>query len=347
MAENINDTTDGLIDKIILWFYKNDVDVSPNTVTSSSNSSEWTKFRDIEIEIIEEAYQESKVDVLLDKHRIDLKNLIQIRLDDNKQQGSVKREIVSSRTKCLRQSRFSGASVITSEAISSTTYGTFDSWCPFMRSWLMSSAGKRAWLHLPSCIEACAQGIIQEALQHDSNSNTEAAFMAKRIRQCVGQPRLAVSRLCIRFYTKDSFLYDVLNKALRELDLSKLETLGPLGYLISAYSRDAQEFVGTVYRGVELKYTEIEQYKCAIGMWKTWPAYTSTSKNRKMAEFYGNTLFVIEITDNKLSAPRTFDISNISSFPEEEEVLLPAGACFQIINVTQNREQKYIIDIQI
>lgn len=53
---------------------------------------------------------------------------------------------------------------------------------------------------------------------------------------------------------------------------------------------------------------------------------------------YGPTLFVIEITDIKLSAPRSFDISTLSHYPVEEEVLLPPDITFKIIHVAQNSQ---------
>jgi hypothetical protein len=66
-----------------------------------------------------------------------------------------------------------------------------------------------------------------------------------------------------------------------------------------------------------------------------------------MANFRGNTLFIIDITNTKFSSTRAFDIAEISHFPNEEEVLLPAGISFQIISVEQDLRQKYIINIKL
>jgi hypothetical protein len=67
-----------------------------------------------------------------------------------------------------------------------------------------------------------------------------------------------------------------------------------------------------------------------------------------MAEiFQRNTLFIIEIINMKLSAPRAYDVGEISQFPNEEEVLLPAGISFQVISVEQDLQQKYIIQIRL
>ena len=333
--------------KFITWYYKADGEMHTPEKSHDSISSHWTKYRDIEIDIIEEAYEHREPCALLDRYRIDLVRFIQVTLDDSSKQRPVRREPYETGQKCLRQNRFSASLTTASGSQRSNSCGLFDAWCPFLRAWLSSAAGKRAWYHFPSCIESCAEGIVYEASIHDSYSNTEAAYVAKRIRQCSGKPQLVVSELCIHFYTKDSFIYDVLNRALRECDLSKMETLGPLAFLISKYSRIADQFFGIVYRGVQLGDVDIEDYRRGQGSWRTWPAYTSTSKSRKMAEIYGNTLFIIEIFDIKLSTIRSYNISHLSYFPDEQEVLLPAGTSFQIKDVYQDPQQKCIIHVRV
>jgi hypothetical protein len=334
------------MNETVIWYYKSNNNPWPNVLPMDSGIPEWSKYRDLEIDLIEEGYQENKSYVLLDRYRVDFKNLIQINLNDETRQRPIKRETDSNRLECLRENRF-GSILAVTPIKSTTSYGAFDSWCPFLTAWLNSSSGKRAFLHFPNCIEACAQGIVQEAALHDSNSETEAAYMAEKIRQCVKKSRVEVSKQCIHFYTKNSFLYYVLNKAMREQDYSKLETLGPFCSLIRDYSRLSQDYIGTVYRGIEMNYTDIEAYKHAIGEWKTWSAYTSTSKDHQMAEMFGNTLFIIEITDVKLSSPRAYDITHLSSYPYEQEVLIPAGVSFKIVNVEQNSVQKYIIHVKV
>ncbi|CAF0790611.1 unnamed protein product [Rotaria sordida] len=329
----------------IAWYYQSELNPWPNISTIDANLKQWTKYRDLEIDLIEEAYQEKKSHVILDRYRIDFKHFIQINLNDETKQRPVKRETISNRIECLRENRFGSTISITSS--SSSSYGKFDAWCPFLIAWLHSSSGKQAFVHFPKCIEKCAEGIIKEATLHDSHSHMEARYMAEKLRQYSKKSRIEIAELCIHFYTKDSFLYFVLNKALREHDCSKLETLGPLCYLMRNYSRLSQDYIGTVYRGVQLTYTEIEAHKRNIGEWKTWPAYTSTSKDRQMAEIFGNTLFIIEITDVKLSSPRAYDIAYISNYPNEKEVLIPAGVSFQILNFAQDASQKYIINVKV
>ena len=85
----------------------------------------------------------------------------------------------------------------------------------------------------------------------------------------------------------------------------------------------------------------------ALGTWKSWPSYTSTSRDRDVAEMFGNTLFVIEITGPYPTSPRAFDISSLSYHPEEAEIVIPNGISFQIRSVDQVAEGKYIIHLKI
>ncbi|CAF1550097.1 unnamed protein product [Adineta ricciae] len=332
-------------EETVFWYYKSDINPWPNVTTDESKLVEWTKYRDIEIDLIEETYHEKKLFVLLDRYKIDFERFIQINLNDETKQRPVKREKGSIKKECLRENRF--ASTILFVSNPSSSYNNADAWCPFLTAWFQTSRGQQAFLHFPKCVEACAQGIVQEAALHNSYSETEAKYMAKKLRQSSNKSCIELSEMCIRFYTKDSFLYYVLNKALREQDYSKLDTLGPFCYILRLYSRRLQNYIGTVYRGVELDFTTVEAYKKHVGEWKSWPAFTSTSKDRQMAEMFGNTLFIIEIADVKLSSPRTYDISHISSYPHEEEILLPAGISFQILKVEQDPTQKYIIHLKV
>jgi hypothetical protein len=320
------------------WYFKS------GDAWAQKSDSGWVKYRDIEMQIIEEAYQQGKTQVSLDKYRIDLKEFIQFMRADSTKQRPVRRHIGCQRQDCLREERFCSSPLLTSVP----SYGKALAWCPFLTEWLKLPAGKKAILDFHSSIDACINGILQEATQHQSDSETEAQWMVEQLRACKTKPRRETSKVCLHLYTRESFLYHVLNTTLRDGDYSKLDTLGPLCFLMRHYSRTCIEFIGTVYRGVQLSPTTILSYKQAIGSWCTWPSYTSTSKNRHMAEFFeGNTLFIIEITNVKLSAIRAYDVINISQFPNEEEVLLPAGISFQVISVEIDPQQKYVIQIKL
>lgn len=135
------------------------------------------------MEIIEEAYQQNKSYVLLDRYRIEFQTMIQVNLLNEKKQREVKRVICLNRQTCLRQDRFSFVPIVSTSPASSIPLNNFGSWCPFLNGWFKLLTGKRAWLDFSKCIEACAKGIVEEAILHDSHSNIEAAYMAEKRRQ--------------------------------------------------------------------------------------------------------------------------------------------------------------------
>lgn len=85
----------------------------------------------------------------------------------------------------------------------------------------------------------------------------------------------------------------------------------------------------TLYRGELLNENMKECYRQAVGTLKSWLAFTSTSKNRQLAEVFGDTLFIITFDKNE-GFSITRDISGVSQFPMEEEVLLRSGVIFMV-----------------
>ena len=79
----------------ILWYY----DSCDGSYTEDSSESfaptQWKEYLDIETDMIEEAHQAGRESVDLDRYRIDLKNFIQVRLNDDTKRRSVKREVDS------------------------------------------------------------------------------------------------------------------------------------------------------------------------------------------------------------------------------------------------------------
>lgn len=216
-----------------------------------------------------------------------------------------RRKMVSRRQGQLREYRFASAV----PTASGSSYGSYDSWCPFLIAWFRTPSSKQAFADPRRCLEA--------------------------------------TKLCIRFCTKDSFLYYVLNKALREEDHSKLETLGPCCFLLRNYVRFSQDYIGTVYRGISMANDEVGEYNKAIGQWKTWSTFTSTSKDREMAKAFGNTLTIIEISPSEYTPPRSFDIAHMSDYPWEQETLIPAGVAFQTIAVEKTSLKESITRVRL
>jgi hypothetical protein len=131
--------------------------------------------------------------------------------------------------------------------------------------------------------------------------------MVQQLSACKTKTRREVSKVCIHLYIRENFLYHVFNVVLRDVDCSQLNTLGSICFLIRDYAHTCTEFIETAYREIELSPAAIQSYKQAIGTWNTWPSYTSTSKNRNIAEFRGNALFIIEITNTRLSLTHAYE----------------------------------------
>lgn len=155
------------------------------------------------------------------------------------------------------------------------------------------------------------------------------------------------------WYTKDSFVYKLLNKALRTHDHEQLLTFqfyikDLCQQLYEAYDHmreQAHEKLLKVYRGQMLHLTELEQLKNSEGKIISMNGFFSTSRSRDVALVYAgldttknsmlnyqSCLFIIEVDythNNTIFA----DISDSSDFPEEQEILFMVGSVFQISSV--------------
>ena len=95
----------------------------------------------------------------------------------------------------------------------------------------------------------------------------------------------------------------MLNKVLREEDLSKVDALGFFcdfiwNSLSFEFLKSKYQFTGLVYGGATLESDEIDTYKHSVKKSaREWLGFSSTSKNRALAECYsGNTLFIINVS---------------------------------------------------
>ncbi len=125
-----------------------------------------------------------------------------------------------------------------------------------------------------------------------------------------------------------------------------MNTLGAYCFLLQGHLWSSGNDRGelTVYRGTNMTDEMIEQYKLAVGTDIRFLAFTSTSKNRQVAEMYssGNTLFVIKLNNSGFLR----DISLLSFYPDEQEVLLNAGHPFKVVRVERNLNyEKYWIHL--
>jgi len=87
-------------------------------------------------------------------------------------------------------------------------------------------------------------------------------------------------------------------------------------------------FRGTVYRGFK-NYQDLKTYQ--KGELVYWTTVSALSKNKDTAKGFSNakgTLFEVEVFSSR-------DISSVSAFPTEDEVIMPPHSCFEVIDVIQ------------
>ncbi|CAF0885469.1 unnamed protein product [Didymodactylos carnosus] len=322
------------------WYWKS----NPNSWTINEKE-EWRRYSDIQSDIIEKAFNQKKKTKLveLDNYWIDLNDLIQISKHDKNKQRQIKRMLVNrNENACLREERFFFPEPLQKPFNEERLDGGYHG---FIKEWEKKKKTKKILffskeqnmndLANSEKIEQAVNGIIFEG--NRLGETCEAQWLAEQLRTVKNKDTEEIRKCCIRLYSKECFLYKLVNTTLRENDKTKVDTLGPFCYfLFDSWSNDSNnQYNMKVYRGAKLSSEMIECYKEAIGTYKCWYGFSSTSKNRQKAEQFGNTLFIIDLTQSKGAG---LDISSYSCYPGEEEVLLPAGTEFKIIKVQSNIE---------
>ena len=293
----------------------------------------WASFSDIQCEIIEDGFHGEKETVELDCCLVDLKHRVVLNKDEQAKQQSIKRVENMHGTNVVRHSRFSSY-----EALSTRSFRESDNNGDF-RGFVWDWYEQQYKPNEPSLfdiVEKAASGLQVEGAS--CGKVCEAKWLAHQLLQVKSKKAETVGKLCVALYTRECFLYGAINTALRNDNRAKMDTLGPFCYLLkyvgllALYPEYIYERV--VYRSMSLDEEHIRQYRNAVAdpERKRWLAFSSTTKNRQVAEhFHGNALFVIQLPTNEYSFG--IDISAFSNFPEEEEVLLPTQICFRVEKV--------------
>ncbi|CAF5114198.1 unnamed protein product, partial [Rotaria sp. Silwood1] len=154
-------------------------------------------------------------------------------------------------------------------------------------------------------VEKAAEGIIKEGKY--IRKEEEAKELANMLKEKKNQGIEEVWKCCAYLYSLESFLYKTLNTAMRlvgdkdheEVWRSKVRTLGPFCLLLwdDPFNKRAKANK-TLYRGANLNGEQIAKYEEMTkhsNMYGSFQAFTSCSRNRKKAEEFGNTLFIMKI----------------------------------------------------
>lgn len=169
------------------------------------------------------------------------------------------------------------------------------------------------------------------------------------------------------WYTYDSFVYRLLNKALRT---QNLEIIFKFRFFINDLHKQIHQFYReylmkesrqhqlTVYRGQRLTMNEVDFLRTNIGEIISMNSFLSATTIRAIAEIFADTsdqtqedsplqsvLFIIDLCNfDDETAPFAF-IENYSCCQDEEEVLFSIGAIFQVESVDK-QDQIWHVHLQ-
>ncbi|CAF3382494.1 unnamed protein product [Rotaria socialis] len=158
------------------------------------------------------------------------------------------------------------------------------------------------------------------------------------------------------WYTREAFLYRLLNKALR---IQNIDLLFAFRFFITdmfkSLSKEHEKFKNLctdecirVYRGQIISTDEFDRMRSSIGEFISINSFFSTSRNRKQAIGFISSekpiddirpiLFDIRI-DIHLSAKPFADVTKLSYFQEEQEIIFMLGSVFRISNIIYSEQE--------
>jgi hypothetical protein len=148
----------------------------------------------------------------------------------------------------------------------------------------------------------------------------------------------------VRLWSLESpiYFYRLVNTALAECCVEDLHYLRFIiyDYLEMFYAKSLPYFAGTVYRGISTTIENIAMLMSLEGQKIYFVCFTATSKNPARAQVGGNVLFEIETLSAKSQQAQKLysnaDISTVSQFPEEQEVLYAPLTTFSLISVVRD-----------
>ncbi|CAF1018912.1 unnamed protein product [Adineta ricciae] len=169
----------------------------------------------------------------------------------------------------------------------------------------------------------------------------------------------------IHWYTRDSFVYRVLNKALR---VQNIDVLVAFRFIIKDIHEQLSKLQQAqnanfikVYRGQCIKRAQVQEMKSNIGGIISFHHFLSTTLRRSKAlEFIPGSLadpnlvyVLLEIECDQSPSPSVLpkpfaNVSKLSSMLSEREVLFALGSRFRICTVDYNeKDQHYVVKLQL
>jgi len=167
------------------------------------------------------------------------------------------------------------------------------------------------------------------------------------------------SNKSIWWYTRETFVYRLLNKSLR---IQNIDLLFGLRFLIRDIEDELKKYRCTtpirLYRGQLISNDELNILKQSQGKLISMNSFLSTTLNRDIGLFYLDTS-ITNYSNNKLkrilfeinanpcqNGIKSFaNITSLSYFPEEEEVLMMLGSVFRLNHIYLGQYQVWIINM--
>ena len=174
------------------------------------------------------------------------------------------------------------------------------------------------------------------------------------------------SKDAIWWYTKQCFLYPMLNRALR---LTEVDIIVKMAFFISDLQRHIErlhqeQFAGqsnsksfTVFRGLSIAEEDFKKIEETKGGLLAFNTFLSTSKQRSISLGFVldslaknrasvGILFIMDIKPTKTTTPFA-SIEAVTAIPGEDEVLFSMHAVFRITEITLAKEHKRLYQVHL
>ncbi|CAF3805922.1 unnamed protein product [Rotaria sp. Silwood1] len=347
-------------------------------------NDKWIPFPDTVSSNIDKAFRQGLEELFTNEgYRIDLKDFVQEHINDRnckqlilrRRRHPHKSSISNNKTnedEYQRYERFSfPLGLVSSCSVSADTnyYGS-----PFIEEWYLTFTNGKRKVTVDSIFPVVIEGLREEGKTESEDvvrniMNILNKTREKGLRKSEKKRMIELENCCAKLYTNSNFLYRIVNSALRNNDRTKQYTLGPYCFLVFNYIgrhlnddfsirhrfrqslRSTEPQLITVFRGDYISPEIIQEYRQAVGnksKYFKWLSFVSTSSDRAVAEeFIRNALYIIDL-QRYSSKDQFVDLSSISSYQDEKEILLQPGVRFQVIKVElDNTNNTHLVHIKI
>lgn len=320
---------------------------------------QWRPYSRADSTTIEQAFVAGKKRTMLEDYHIDLETSLQTSKHDPSKQRPIKRVSFEKHQETSKEDRWT-MNVISPP--SSTPYNGQYGWVPiFIKATARNLNLTRQQLpskdktSIPKIVERAALGLIEESEMLGQEAMKDGQEFAAKLRETKNGTMQEVWNCCAYLYTKNSFLYRLLNETMRSIGRpgeehlwqSKVRTLGPYSLLLwdNPSSTEPSKVKKPLYRGMPMTEDQFNSFRANSSKRPkpeySFQAFTSSSRQREVAEkFSEDALLIITV-----GMAFTVDLHPVSTFAEDEELILP-GVCFTVERAQRNpSDGRYHIEL--